>query len=342
MRDTAAQDVAKICGFVLLCFLAAAAFSPAVYQLGKGFALAMQHGDAGEFAGWLSEKALKADFPVYFKRTLMVTAFLLIVPLVYSLKMEVDPRKLRESRFSIYLPEIVRDRRVGQPLAKNSEWWRHLGLGLLISCAVFLLMALFLIQLGWFQWKADASSAEAAKGFGKALLPAAVIAGVEEALFRGALLGVFLRAFKPRWAIALLALLFAAVHFLQPPDGAVVDAPGEPGSGFQMLQLIGEKFLQPEPMLYGFASLFLVGLILGHARVGTASLWLPIGLHAGWVISLKTFGSIAKRHPELPEKYDFFIGETLVEGAMPLVALTVTWGILMFLVLRHKNDDSLV
>ena len=41
---------------------------------------------------------------------------------------------------------------------------------------------------------------------------------IEEFIFRGALLGIFLRSFRPFWAILLLSILFSALHFLQPPD----------------------------------------------------------------------------------------------------------------------------
>jgi CAAX amino terminal protease family. len=44
-------------------------------------------------------------------------------------------------------------------------------------------------------------------------------------------------------------------------------------------------FGDPMMVLAAFATLFLIGCILADARVLTRSLWLPIGLHAGWIFA---------------------------------------------------------
>ena len=48
-------------------------------------------------------------------------------------------------------------------------------------------------------------------------------------------------------------------------------------------------------VLAGFTTLFLIGLILADARLQTRSLWLPIGLHAGWILASGAFNKIAHR-----------------------------------------------
>lgn len=338
MRNTANRDVGLIVGYVVLSFLLAALLSPPLYQIGKGFAEASASRETVDGAAWLAAKAAKATFPVYFKRALLISALILLFPLLHVLKLKVDPRKLRESRWSIYLPQVIRDREVGQPLERNQRAWLHLGLGLAFSSGFFLFMALLLIQIGWFQWQPDASFSAFGKALTGAVFAAALIAIVEEALFRGALLGIFLRAFRPGLAITLLSLLFAGVHFLQPPSGAEVSTPGTTAAGFEMLQLILQRLTQPVDLLYHFASLFVVGLILAYARCGTASLWLPIGLHAGWIICLKVFGKLASRDPDLLPKYDAIIGTTLVEGFLPLATLLLTWAALS-LWLRPPDDS---
>ena len=47
-------------------------------------------------------------------------------------------------------------------------------------------------------------------------------------------------------------------------------------------------------VLAAFATLFLIGCILADARVLTRSLWLPIGLHAGWIFASGTFSWLAR------------------------------------------------
>ncbi len=339
MKNTATTDILKIVGYIVACFLLAALLTPSFYQIGKGFAEATIARDTADNVSWLASKARKAGFETYFKRMLMLSAVILIVPLIFSLKLKVDPRKLRESRWSIYLPEVVRDQNIGQPLVKTNSRLRQFFTGLALAALSFVLMGFLLLKLGWFHFHADFNAAMFCKAIQRALAPALIISGIEELLFRGALLGIFLRAFQARTAILLLSLLFAAVHFLQPPSGIRVTDPGTLASGFEMLQLIGARFLQPQAMLYEFTTLFLVGLILAHARFGTAALWLSIGLHAGWILAFKVFKKIAYREPDLPEKYDLFIGDLLTEGLIPLGTLLLTWAFLYPFIRSIKSHD---
>ena len=176
---------------------------------------------------------------------------------------------------------------------------------------------------------------------------------IEELIFRGALLGIFLRTFRPFWAVVLLSLLFAGLHFLQPADdiavfvrptgplpaGLVFIDPESASAGFELLKLIGLRFTNPLPVLYKFAALTVVGLILGYARVATSSLWLPIGLHAGWIFAFKLFNRIADRKPDLDSHYDIFIGRDLKEGLIPLATLLLT-AILVHVFTRIIRDST--
>ena len=49
-------------------------------------------------------------------------------------------------------------------------------------------------------------------------------------------------------------------------------------AGFYLLGQILTRFGDPVPMISGFGTLLVVGLVLGYARWRTASLWLPAGL----------------------------------------------------------------
>ena len=74
---------------------------------------------------------------------------------------------------------------------------------------------------------------------------------VEEILFRGMLLSRLLRSMRTGWAITVQALVFAAIHLLDP--NAIAALPG----------------------------LFIVGLVLGYAAIRSRNLSLPILIHAG-------------------------------------------------------------
>ena len=85
------------------------------------------------------------------------------------------------------------------------------------------------------------------------------VALLEEALFRGALQGVVRRTATDGAALVFVAALFAAVHFLKPPENAV--APHEVAwwSGFALVPQAFWQFGEPKLLLGGFTTLFLVG-----------------------------------------------------------------------------------
>ena len=124
-------------------------------------------------------------------------------------------------------------------------------------------------------------------------LTAAAVPFIEEALFRGLFLGVLLRG-SPALAAALLsAAIFSIVHFLKAPDQTTTSVSWT--SGFVSLAHSFDQFTEPMLVLAGFTTLFLIGLILADARLRTRSLWLPIGLHAGWILASGEFNKIAHR-----------------------------------------------
>jgi membrane protease YdiL (CAAX protease family) len=77
-------------------------------------------------------------------------------------------------------------------------------------------------------------------------------------------------------------------------------------------------------VLGGFSTLFVIGIVLAHARLSTRSLWLPIGLHAGWILASEAFGKMAQREVvALP-----WIGRNLLVGLVPLAICLLTWVLL--------------
>ena len=324
MQKSALADVAKVLAYIVGSFVLAALISSPLYEMGKGFADVALAKDTADEVKWLAQKAQDAEFTRYFKRALMIAAVILLFPLIYSLRLRTDPRELGDTPWSIYLPPEAVAPATGQPLQKARWGVLQLLTGLLLASGLFLAMACLLFKLNWFSWIETPTKDTVLPAVKKAVTPAIIASVIEELLFRGALLGIFLRAFRPSVAIISLSFLFAAVHFLQPPSGAQVSDPTSIKAGFEMLGLIGERFLQPQALLYEFSALFAVGLILGYSRFKTAALWLPIGLHAGWIFSLKVFGRLAERRPDLPQEFDIFMGSKITEGIIPLVTLAVT------------------
>jgi len=95
-------------------------------------------------------------------------------------------------------------------------------------------------------------------------------------------------------------------------------------SGFVSIANSFSQFQEPLLVTAGFTTLFLLGWILADARLRTRSLWLPIGLHAGWIFSSALFNKIARREVEwLP-----WIGRNLLIGLAPLCVALISWAIL--------------
>ena len=85
-------------------------------------------------------------------------------------------------------------------------------------------------------------------------------------------------------------------------------------------------------VLAAFTTLFLIGCILADARVLTRSLWLPIGLHGGWIFASGAFNGLARqRMAALP-----WLGKNLLVGVVPLGLAALTW-IIMRLWLKHDR-----
>jgi len=107
-------------------------------------------------------------------------------------------------------------------------------------------------------------------------------------------------------------------------------------SGFQSIGDAFAGFGDPMMVLSAFATLFLIGCILADARVLTRSLWLPIGLHAGWIFASGAFSWLARRQMlALP-----WLGNNLLVGIVPLCLAAITW-IVMRLWLKDDRASQI-
>jgi len=145
---------------------------------------------------------------------------------------------------------------------------------------------------------------------------------IEEAFFRGIVLGVLLRTGRKYIAIFAVSVIFAAVHFLKAPERTSEIVTWT--SGFSSIAHSFDSFGDPMMLASALTTLFFIGWILADARVLTQSLWLPIGLHAGWIFASGIFSLLARqRIPALP-----WIGKNLLIGIIPLGVAALTWMIM--------------
>lgn len=345
------SDVFKICAYLVATLVLAAALAPVIYQLGMGLAEITAGKETNGAVSWLADAARRSrdDFPRFFDRALLFSAVVLMFPLVSWLRLGRRSGRFRDTPWSLRLPDSVVDLDTGQPLVRNPQGWMQLGAGFLMAAGLLLLSGWLMAEAGFFMWR-DAQVAPSGwvnrfveaidwgKAVRKALPTAVVVAVLEELLFRGILLGIFLRAMRPGAAIASLSFLFAFVHFLEPPVGAGVPDPEAADAGFILLGQVFSRFADPLSMVGRFLLLASVGVVLAIARWRTASLWLPIGLHAGWVFGYALFKSATYPVPELPAIAGWLVGGTLMEGILPL-AIVILTGMLVYLMTRPGHEE---
>ncbi|HTX20394.1 MAG TPA: type II CAAX endopeptidase family protein [Candidatus Aquilonibacter sp.] len=169
-----------------------------------------------------------------------------------------------------------------------------------------------------------------------AMVTAAIVAIIEEILFRGAIFGGLRRVIYWPFALLISSVIFALVHFLQSADisGAVAW-----NSGLVLLPRILAGFTDFHALVPGFFNLTLVGIILGLAYQRTGNLYFSIGLHAGWVFWLKTYGAFTRHAPNAAA---WFWGTgQMRDGWLAFLALLLTLVIFKFLPLEKRSPFTI-
>lgn len=234
------------------------------------------------------------EFETFFHRALLVGALLFLWPLLRSLR-------VRSQRDLGLMPKM-------HPL-------RDVGAGLAIAAVPLLCLGTVLVFSGVYSLRPSWSVGPIA---GRTL-SALIVPFIEEPLFRGLILGVLLRASTVPVAMFLSSAIFSILHFLKAPQNTSTVVTWT--SGFASIANAFTQFADPLLVLAAFTTLFLLGWILADARVRTQSLWLPIGLHAGWIFVSAAFNKIAHRELlALP-----WIGKSLLVGLAPLCVALVSW-----------------
>ncbi len=172
-------------------------------------------------------------------------------------------------------------------MAAPFRQWKLLAVGFAFGFATLAVTALAATWFGTREWNLAQSPALYAKHLAKAGAAALVVAFLEEILFRGALFGVLRKQWRWPAALILSSSIFAFLHFLD----CRPDAPETITwlSGLTVLPQMIHPFVWHEwfPL---FPNLILVGAILAWLYQITGSLGASIGLHAGWIFWVKSYG----------------------------------------------------
>jgi membrane protease YdiL (CAAX protease family) len=292
------KEIRKILLFLISSALLGALLAPWLFWAGKWLATQTH---------WkLLEEAAFAKF---FDRSVLIAAVLLLWPTFRSLHIG--------SRAELGLD---RDTRAGL----------HLAIGLFAGFACMAAFGGLLLHLEVYRLKTRLPWSDLLK----VALSAAVVATLEEALFRGMIFGFFRRALVDWPALFCTSALFAIVHFLKPPSSSA--APIDWLSGLRVLPTCFEKFSEPALLACGFTTLFFVGWVLGWSVLRTRALWLGIGLHAGLVFAKFGFSKMTKR--SIDETMPW-LGEDMIVGVGALTVVGCAW-LVAWLLLKYADARS--
>ena len=290
------KDAARLLLYLAGVVLLGALVAPPLFWLGQ-FLIA--HGILPSLA--------RFDFESYFHRALLIAALILLWPLLRALRIG-----------SWHDLALEKNPRAGADLAIG---FAIAAIPLLCCGAVIIALHIYSLRHG-FLWQKMPT----------VLVAASIVPVLEELLFRGFILGVLLRSFSRLGALLLTSGLFSIVHFLKAPDQTTPNDAVRWFSGFDSIAHSFGQFADPMLLAAGFLTLFALGCILADARLQTSSLWLPIGLHAGWIFANGTFSKAAHRETlALP-----WLGKDLLVGIVPLILALASWA-LMRLWVKHAD-----
>ena len=167
-----------------------------------------------------------------------------------------------------------------------------------------------------------------------AILAAAAAGFIEELLFRGLIFKGLYEQLGQARAYLFAALFYSAIHFVKPGDPAALGGL-DAWIGIRYLAGSFQPFLDLDRLFPGLLGLFLIGAALCYAFERTGTLYLSIGLHAGWIFSLKTlrvFGDFRRND------LGWLFGSTdpkIVSGVVTWVGIVLV-GIAVGLITRRR------
>lgn len=186
--------------------------------------------------------------------------------------------------------------------------------GFLIAMVAISVLVYVAVMMGA---HADDTSAGIWSLMPKYFLSAVVIAIIEEAFFRAFLLVGMEGDYGRTPALLLSSAVYAITHLVRSPAKFYVTGI-HPLAGFETLRLSLAHVADPTLMLPTFVGLFLLGIVLGEAFLETGTVYLPIGLHAGFVLGAKLWPRMTSAGVALP-------GWLRGYGSQPLISGLAAW-----------------
>ncbi len=206
--------------------------------------------------------------------------------------------------------------------------------GLLLGFLTLAIVAGVAVALGGRSLAHDLTAHKLVGSIASALATAAVVATLEEILFRGGIFGGLRRMLYWPFALLISSAVYAIVHFLERVElvGPVVWS-----SGLALLPHKLGGFADFHALVPGFFSLTLAGVLLGLAYQRTGNLCFSIGLHAGWIFWLKIYGQLTQAAPQAAVW--FWGSSKMTDGWLAFCILAVTLAAFPLLPLNQRRPN---
>lgn len=185
-----------------------------------------------------------------------------------------------------------------------------------------------------------ASTANIIRSLTSALLAGLLIGLIEETIFRGWLLGWLQKKLKTlhstgtSLAVVISAFYFSLLHFLK-PDNNLNNHDGTLFSGIDMF-VRSLKHVVQHNNADALIALFLAGVFLGLLKVlYDKGLTLVIGIHAGWVFSIKVTKALTDPYPS--SQWQYLVSQDGITGYLSAGWLAV---LILTLLVTHNRSRT--
>jgi membrane protease YdiL (CAAX protease family) len=214
----------------------------------------------------------------------------------------------------------------------HGQWNKLLG-GLSLGFASLALVAVLAFAGGARVFNQTTTAHQVVAVIFSSVFAAALVAVMEEILFRGGVYGGMRKFFHWPLALVVSSMIYALAHFLHRVDfaGAV-----NWSSGLTLLPRMLGGFVDMNALVPNFFNLALAGVLLGLAYQRTGNLYFSIGLHAGWVFWLKTYGAFTAATPRASA--GFWGTSKMIDGWLALLVLVAVFLLIEFLPLGRKSE----
>ena len=207
--------------------------------------------------------------------------------------------------------------RVDFGIPKRSDWARLFGVGLLVAAASML----FVYMIGLFAGVYGPAQVGGVVGeLLKIIIGMLLIGVIEEILFRGYILNALRKSLGPVAAVLLSSALFAVVHFITPAEPEITDRWYSGFLLFSNLFANASDTFWPE-----VCTLFCMGTVLATLSYWTRSVYITIGLHAGWVWIMMLFRLFTENQGRLVWLYG--PGEWISKGWVSPIMTLAVWAV---------------